>query len=59
MSAEVAALRKKIRGEPLTDEETALLARASRKPSGPGTPITGEQMTALLERSTLRAEVGQ
>jgi hypothetical protein len=35
---EVEALRKKIRGEPLNDEERALLARATRKPSGPGIP---------------------
>jgi hypothetical protein len=44
---EVAALRKKIRGEPLTDEDRALLASATRKP-GSGVTFTQEQVTALL-----------
>ncbi len=47
-SPEVAALRKKIRGESLTDEERELLARVSRKPSGAGVPLTQEQVEALL-----------
>ncbi len=47
-SPEVAALRKKIRGEALTDEERALLARVSRKPSGSGESLTQEQLSALL-----------
>jgi hypothetical protein len=34
----VAALRKKVRGEPLTDTERALLARVGRKPQGPTVP---------------------
>jgi hypothetical protein len=45
---EVAALRKKIRGETLTDEDHRLLARISRKPDSSGVPISQEQMTALL-----------
>jgi hypothetical protein len=32
---EVIALRKKVRGEPLTDDERDLLATATRKPTGP------------------------
>jgi hypothetical protein len=47
-SPEVAALRKKIRGEPLTDEERALLAHVSRKPNGSGESLTQEQLSALL-----------
>ena len=47
-SPEVAALRKKIRGEPLTEAERATLEATYRKPAGPGTPISQEQMTALL-----------
>jgi len=34
----VTALRKKARGEPLTDEERGLLARPGRKPQGPTVP---------------------
>jgi hypothetical protein len=37
-SPEVAALRKRVRGEPLSAAEDALLASATRKPSGPGVP---------------------
>jgi hypothetical protein len=44
---EVAALRKKIRGEPLTEQERALLASATRKP-GTGVTFAQEQVTALL-----------
>jgi hypothetical protein len=44
---EVAALRKKIRGEPLTDAEVTLLASATRKPAA-GVTFTQEQVTALL-----------
>jgi len=55
---EVAALRKKIRGEPLTDGEQQLLARVSRTPgaSGGGTPISQEQMTALLDERKRHGE---
>jgi hypothetical protein len=55
-SPEVAALRKKARGEALTDAERALLARVARKPSGGGTPISQEQMTALLDERKRRGE---
>jgi hypothetical protein len=37
-SPQVAALRKRARGEPLSDEERALLARPGRKPQGPTVP---------------------
>jgi hypothetical protein len=47
-SPELAALRKKIRGEPLTPEEQALLARATRKPSGEG-GVPHETIEAMLE----------
>ncbi len=47
-SPEVAALRKKIRGEALADEERALLALVSRKPSGSAESLTQEQVSALL-----------
>jgi hypothetical protein len=51
-SPEVAALRKMIRGDVLSDEERALLARVSRNPSGSGEPLTQEQLeTLLLERA--------
>jgi hypothetical protein len=53
---EVTALRKKIRGEPLTEEEHRLLAQASRKPNRGGVPISQEQMTALLEERRRRGE---
>ena len=53
---EVAALRKKIRGERLTDEERQLLARVSRKPGGGGAPISQEQLTALLDERKRRGE---
>jgi hypothetical protein len=53
---EVAALRKRIRGEALTDDERGLLARASRRPTGGGTPISQEQMTSLLEERRRRGE---
>jgi hypothetical protein len=46
-SPEVAALRKRIRGEPLTDEELGLLARSTRKPVE-GVTFTQAQVTALL-----------
>jgi hypothetical protein len=51
-SPEVAALRKKIRGEALSDEELALLARVSRKPTVGGAPLTQEQIEALLYERT-------
>jgi hypothetical protein len=54
-SPEVAALRKMLRGGGLTDEERALLARVSRKPSGSGESLTEEQIEALLSE---RARAG-
>jgi hypothetical protein len=52
-SAQVAALRKRARGEPLTDEENRLLASASRKPIGAG--IAHAQVEAeLAERQRRR-----
>jgi hypothetical protein len=48
-SPAVAALRKLARGEPLTEAERALLDRATRKPSGPGTPHAAV-MAELAER---------
>ena len=48
-SPEVAALRKRIRGEPLSAAEDALLASATRKPSGPGV-LHAEVMAELAER---------
>jgi hypothetical protein len=47
-SPEVGALRKVIRGETLTADERALLARLSRKPTGGTEPLTEEQIEALL-----------
>jgi hypothetical protein len=42
-SPQVAALRKQARGEPLTDEEKALLAAVpGRKPAAPGVPVDGD-----------------
>jgi hypothetical protein len=35
---QLVALRKKARGEPLSDEEHALLARVGPKPHGPTVP---------------------
>ncbi|HEV3189363.1 MAG TPA: hypothetical protein VGY54_02640 [Polyangiaceae bacterium] len=55
-SPEVAALRKKIQGVPLTDDEKQLLARISRKPSGAGESITQEQLSALLAERSRRGE---
>jgi hypothetical protein len=53
-SPEVAALRKMIRGDALSDEERMILARVSRKPDGGGEPLTQEQLEALLsERARL------
>jgi hypothetical protein len=46
-SPEVAAFRKKARGEALTDAERDRLANATRKPA-PGVTFTQEQVTALL-----------
>lgn len=46
---EVAALRKKIRGEPLTEGEKAILARTYRKPEGaPRESVSQAQLEALL-----------
>jgi len=47
-SPEVAALRKMIRGGALSDDERALLARVSRRPTSSGDPLTEEQIEALL-----------
>jgi hypothetical protein len=55
-SPEVAALRKKIRGEPLTDDERQLLARQSREPTGASEAITQEQLSALLAERMRRGE---
>jgi hypothetical protein len=44
---EVRALRKMIRGEPMTDEERATLTRVGRKPA-PGPTFSHEQVQALL-----------
>jgi hypothetical protein len=48
-SPEVAALRKRIRGEPLSREEEALLASVSRRPEGPTVPHEAV-MRELAER---------
>ena len=48
-SPEVAALRKKLRGETLTAAEEALLAQRYRKPEGPTTPHE-EVMRELADR---------
>lgn len=48
-SPEVAALRKKLRGEPLTAREEALLAQRSGRPDGPTTPHE-DVMRELAER---------
>jgi hypothetical protein len=50
----VAALRKRIRGEAMTDAERQMLASVSRKPTGGGVPISQEQMTALLDERNRR-----
>jgi hypothetical protein len=47
-SPEVAALRKKARGDALTDAERALLANATRKPDGAGA-VPHADVEALLE----------
>jgi hypothetical protein len=47
-SPEVLALRKKIRGEALTEEERAILASATRKPTGTGA-VPHEAVEAMLE----------
>ena len=52
----VAALRKRLRGEPLTDMERELLARVSRRPSKGAMPISQEQMTSLLDERQRRGE---
>ncbi len=48
-SPEVAALRKRIRGQPLTPDEEATLTRASRRPEGPTVPHEAV-MRELAER---------
>ena len=53
---EVVALRKRIRGEPLTPEEERVLASVSRRPAGPGVPLSQEQLRALLEERTRNGE---
>jgi hypothetical protein len=52
-SPEVAALRKKARGEPLTEAERTLLATATRKPS-PGPTVSHEQIEAMLDERRRR-----
>jgi hypothetical protein len=52
-SPEVAALRKKARGEPLTEAEGALIASATRKPS-PGPTVSHDQIEAMLEERRRR-----
>jgi hypothetical protein len=46
---EVVALRKRVRGEPLTDDERNLLATATRKPTGPTVPHAAV-MAELVKR---------
>jgi hypothetical protein len=48
-SPEVAALRKKARGQPLSDAERALLANATRKPAG-GPTVPHETVESMLEQ---------
>jgi hypothetical protein len=48
-SPEVAALRRRLRGEALTPAEAELLAARARKPSGPTVPH-GDVMRELAER---------
>jgi hypothetical protein len=48
-SPEVAALRKKARGQPLSEAEQALLAGATRKPT-PGPTIPHETVESMLEQ---------
>jgi len=52
--AAVAALRKKLRGEPLTAAEAALLADRARTPEG--TTIPQAQVMAELEERRKREE---
>jgi hypothetical protein len=47
---EVAALRKKIRGETLTDEERAILVHTTRKPTGTGAVSHAAVEAELEER---------
>jgi hypothetical protein len=53
---EVAALRKKIRGEKLTPEEEALLAGRCRKAPEGIVTLSLEQVTALLEERRRQGE---
>jgi len=52
-SPEMAALRKKARGEPLTEAERTLVATATRKPS-PGPTVSHDQIEAMLEERRRR-----
>jgi hypothetical protein len=56
-SPEVAAFRKKARGEPLTDAERELLANATRKPDPAARTVPHERIEAMLEERR-RREVG-
>ena len=56
-SPEVAALRKMFRGGVLTDEERALLARVSLKPSGSSEPLTEEQNRSVVVRARPRGRM--
>ena len=51
---EVAALRKKIRGEPLAPEELALLAGATRKPAREAGSVPHARVEAMLEERRRR-----
>jgi hypothetical protein len=54
---EVAALRKKIRGEPLAEGEEAILARTYRKPEGaPRESVSQAQLEAMLAERKRRGE---
>lgn len=56
-SPEVAALRKRIRGEAMTSAEEATLMSASRKPpEGEGRPVPHAEIERMLEERKLRGE---
>lgn len=48
-SATMIALRKKMRGETLTETERELVAKVAGKPSSGGLPISQDELTALVE----------
>jgi hypothetical protein len=53
-SPEVAAFRKKARGEPLADAERDLLANATRKPAPGARTVPHEKIEELLEERRRR-----